>query len=49
MKDKVNVTLFRGVNFDIKGHMKLKNELEEISKEMKKNETEINKEGNKIR
>ena len=28
MKDKVNVTLFRGVNFDKKGHMQLKNQLE---------------------
>ena len=49
MKDKVNVTLFRGVNFDIKGHMQLKNQIEQIGKEIKKNETEINKEGNKIR
>ena len=30
MKDKVNVTLFRGVKFDIQGHMKLKNQLENI-------------------
>ena len=42
MKDKVNVTLFRGVNFDIQGHLKLKDEVEKISQEMNKNESKIN-------
>ena len=31
MKDKVNVTLFRGISFDIEGHMELKNALENIN------------------
>ena len=30
MKDKVNVTLFKGISFDIEGHMELKNALENI-------------------
>ena len=47
MKDKVNITLFKGVNFDIKGHIKLKDEVEKISEEMKKNETKVINEGNK--
>ena len=42
MKDKVNVTLFRGVNFDIQGHLKLKDEVEKISQEINKNESKIN-------
>ena len=28
MKDKVNVTLFKGISFDIEGHMELKNAIE---------------------
>ena len=31
VKDKVNVTLFRGISFDIEGHMELKNALENIN------------------
>ena len=42
MKDKANITLFRGVNFDIQGHLKLKNEIENISDEINKNNTIIN-------
>ena len=42
MKDKINITLFRGVNFDIQGHLKLKNEIENISDEINKNNTIIN-------
>ena len=41
MKDKVNITLFRGVNFDIQGHLKLKNEIEKLEGEIKKNNTNI--------
>lgn len=33
MPDKVNVTLFRGIHFDIQGHLKLKNEVEKIPEE----------------
>ena len=42
MKDKVNVTLFKGVNFDIQGHLKLKNEIEKIPDELNNNNTIIN-------
>ena len=28
MKDKVNITLFKGISFDIEGHMELKNAIE---------------------
>ena len=31
VKEKVNVTLFRGISFDIEGHMELKNALENIN------------------
>ena len=43
MKDKVNVTLFKGISFDIEGHMELKNaiENEKVIPEIK-NETIIN-------
>ena len=34
IKDKVNVTLFRGVNFDIQGHLQLKEQIEKISEEV---------------
>ena len=30
MKDKINFTLFKGVNFDIQGHLKLKDQIENI-------------------
>ena len=30
MKDKVNVTLFKGISFDIEGHMEIKNAIENI-------------------
>ena len=42
MKDKVNVTLFKGISFDIEGHMELKNAIENI-KEIpeQKNNTNI--------
>ena len=30
MKDKVNVTLFKGISFDIEGHMELKNAIEKV-------------------
>ena len=39
MKDKANITLFRGVNFDIQGHLKLKDEIENISDEINSNNT----------
>ena len=42
MKDKVNVTLFRGVNFDIQGHLKLKNEIEKMPDEINNNNININ-------
>ena len=42
MKDKVDVTLFRGVNFDIQGHLNLKNEAEKIEEDMNKNNTKNN-------
>ena len=49
MKDKVNVTLFKGISFDIEGHMKLKNDLENIKDipENKNNTVIQNKEENK--
>ena len=31
MTDKVNITLFRGVNFDIQGHLQLKNQIETMT------------------
>ena len=31
VKERVNVTLFRGISFDIEGHMELKNALENIN------------------
>ena len=37
MEDKVNVTLFRGVKFDIQGHLKLKNQLEKFIENHKLN------------
>jgi hypothetical protein len=37
MEDKVNVTLFRGVKFDIQGHLKLKNQLEKFIENNKLN------------
>ena len=44
MKDKINVTLFRGVNFDIQGHLKLKDEVEKIGVEINKNNSTIKEE-----
>ena len=38
MKDKVNITLFKGISFDIEGHMELKNALENI-KDIPENKT----------
>ena len=49
MKDKVNVTLFRGINFDIQGHLQLKNEVEMISEQVNKNDSIIKDEVNKKR
>jgi len=49
MNDKVNVTLFRGINFDIQGHLQLKNEVEMISEQINKNESIIKDEVNKKR
>ena len=51
MKDKVNVTLFKGIHFDIEGHMELKNALENIKEipeqknniEIQENNVENNK------
>ena len=48
MKDKVNVTLFRGVNFDIQGHLKHKDEIDKISGEINKNNTTINENNTNI-
>ena len=49
MKDKENVTLFKGISFDIEGIMKLKNDLENIKDISKEKNTTItqNKEENK--
>ena len=41
MKDKANVTLFKGINFDIQGHLQLKDQVEKISEEINKNSTII--------
>ena len=44
IKDKINVTLFKGVNFDIKGHYDIKKEVDVIAKEemLIKNENKKN-------
>ena len=42
MKDKENVTLFKGISFDIEGIMKLKNDLENIKDISKEKNTTIN-------
>ena len=52
MKDKVNITLFKGISFDIEGHMELKNALENLKEIPEaKNETlkniEVKNEENK--
>ena len=42
MKDKVNVTLFKGISFDIEGHMELKNAIEHtLNTPEEKNKTVI--------
>ena len=41
MENRVNITLFKGVNFDIQGHLKLKDEIEKISDEKVNNKTNI--------
>ena len=44
IKDKINFTLFKGVNFDIKGHYNIKKEVDIIVKEemLLKNENKKN-------
>ena len=48
IKDKINVTLFKGVNFDIKGHYDIKKEVDVIVKEemLIKNENKKNNSNN---
>ena len=42
MKDKVNITLFKGINFSIEGHMEIKNALENFkSDKIIENKTNI--------
>ena len=49
IKDKVNVTLFRGINFDVQGHLQIKDQVEKLSKQINLNNTSNNDENKKKR
>jgi len=46
MENKVNITLFKGIYFDIQGHLNLKNEIEKISNEIINNNNTNNNNNN---